>query len=601
MTRPNRTSRTDAGLGISATIAAIRYALINGALLLVFVWLPAFGFFARSHVLAQTSPTERHVIQKWAEAAAWAGIDVPNRPIQYGIEGSPALATAGAFAKAPRVLAIRDAVWNRVKKKLALFAVLALGITLCVRQLFVVFGGGIRGDAFLRGGWIATPRQLRRLIRGAGPLSPLQVGTIRLSQATECQHILLDGTTGTGKTVALDQLLSGVGREWRAVIYDTKGEFLSRTFADGDVILNPIDERCPAWTPWNEILHSTDAARIAKALIASQSPQDSYWIDASRALLADLLLSVPEDRRTNAELYRLCAIASTDELKQLLAGTLSARLFDDPGSERMRESVRNTLLTSVRGLQLLQPDARAGEGFSITHWVRAAVEQEGQTGRVFLFCPPDHAPAIGPVIAVWIESAAAAVLGLGPSRSRRILFAIDELPTLPVLEYLQRLAAEGRGYGVCLIAAIQSRAQLKQRYGNDGADALTALFSTRLVFRAADKDSAEHASQLLGEEEVDVARETEGAAARSNHSVSADQRMRRLVTTTEILLLPNLQCYLHVPGEFPIARLTLKPSDVADVVSAFVPRDPATLIHRPRPAAPRAPTPALSFEDEGPI
>jgi hypothetical protein len=601
MSRPNRTSRSDSVLGLTAAIATVRHALITWSLLLALVWLPAFCLLAWLHVRVQTTADDREVITTWAIASAWAdGLSLPDHVVHYVLDSVPYQVDAGTFAHAPQVLAIRDTTWTRMAPRLWVIGLLAFAITLCIRVALGQVGGMIRRDAFLRGGWVGTPRELRRLLRRAGPLSLLQIGSIRLLRESECQHVLIEGTPGTGKSVALDQLLAGVGRAWPIVMYDTKGEFIARTFADGDVILNPLDRRCPVWTPWDEILVPSDAARIAKALVGAQGPNDGFWIDAARGLLADVLVSIPPDRRTNAELCRTLTLANTEELQALLTGTPSGRLFGDAGAERMRESVRNTLLSSVRGLQLLQPDARAGEGFSMTAWVRAATQHAGTAARVYLFCPPDHAPAIAPIIAAWIESAAAAILGLGPSRTRRVLFAIDELPTLPPLEYLQRLAAEGRGYGACVIAATQSQAQLRQRYGDHGAAAFCAQFSTRVIFRTADADSAEQASRVLGEEELDIANETEGAASRTNHSVSGDLKTRRLVTPTEVLQLANLRCFVRVPGPFPIVELALKPRRVPDVAPTYQPRDPVTWLHRPVTAAPKR-EPCTVVDDGGPI
>lgn len=440
MTRPNRTTRSNSALGLNAVLATIRHALITWALLLGLVWLPVWAAFSWGHINRQTTAYERHVVLKWAEAVAWVdGLDLPARPISYGTDGAMLQAAAGDFARAPKVLAIRDAAWTRVKARIWLSAGLALLIVLCIRYMLGLFGQGIRGDAYLRGGWLTSPGDLGRLIRRAGPLSRFQLGKIRLSQESECQHLQIEGTPGTGKTVALRQLLGSIGRRWPAIIYDTKGEFLAESYdAERDVVLNPLDARCPDWTPWNEILSPTDAWRVAKAMVASQGPNDGFWIEAARQLLADFLLSAADDRRTNAELYRLCTVADTDELKTLLKGTPSGRLFADPGAERMRESVRNTLITSVRGLQLLRPEAKAGDGFSITQWVRTSVEGKGEAPRVFLFSPPDHAPAIAPIIAVWIESASAAVLGLGPSRTRRKLALVPFAAFVGYLKDLRR-------------------------------------------------------------------------------------------------------------------------------------------------------------------
>ncbi|WP_158755826.1 type IV secretion system DNA-binding domain-containing protein [Dyella sp. S184] len=602
MDRRNRTSRSDAVLGLHALAATARQIILQWALLLLVIGAPVWGAFSWHAYTAATTEDTRYFLSKWTEAWIWAdGLHQPSRPIVYVENGKGSTISADQLRNWEPLIALRDEVRVRVEPSVKWAGFVAATVMAAVYILLWFFGRRLRGDQFLRGARVVSPSRLRRLLRRSGPLSLLSIGTIRLRRESECQHVILEGTTGTGKSVAFGQLLDSVDRAWAAIVYDTKADHLVRTFQpEHDVVLNPLDKRCPAWTLWDEILIPTDAWRVAKSMVASHGHGDQYWVEAARQLLVDILLSVADDCKTNGELFRLCAVAETSELTTLLHGTSSGRIFVDPAGERMRESIRNTLVTSVRGLQLLDPNARPG-GFSITQWVREAVTCKGTSPRAFLLSPPDHAPAIMPIIAVWIEAAAAAILALGPSRTRRILFAIDELPTLPVLEYVVRLAAEGRGYGASVVMAVQSFAQLRQRYGADGADALAALFSTHVLFRAADSESAERVSKILGESEHDVARQSENAGTGRSLSVGSDRQSHRVVTATEMLQLPNLEAYLRVAGDFPLCRLRLTPTDTDAKTVAYVPRDPATLIHRPVPLRTPVPPATTIIDQTGPL
>ena len=176
--------------------------------------------------------------------------------------------------------------------------------------------------------------------------------------------------------------------------------------------------------PWNEIETPADAWLIAETwLPLAAGPADPYWIKAARQLLADVLLAIPASTRCNGELYRCCVIAGNDELQTLLAGTVSGRLFASEAGERMRESIRNTLATELRALPFLDATARPGQGFSMRRWLRDSLAS-GDGRRVFLCCPPAQAAAIAPLIAIFIESAAAALLALGTDRNRRVGFLI---------------------------------------------------------------------------------------------------------------------------------------------------------------------------------
>jgi len=601
MLRPNRTSQSNAAVGAKS---AWRNLVSQTRLALVLVGLiaPLSGAVAEYvHVIRHTDSSERQLAVAWVKASTAYYSDRGREDgvvdFEYGgrqltmpvevVKIHPEVIAAKA-----RVFAVIDDGW---RTSLWLGVLLSFGVLIWLGQR----GKALREDTYLRGGWIVAPKHLRKLIRLQGNVSILAIGSVELGHPQETQHVLIEGTTGAGKTVAKRQLLDGVGRQWPAVIYDTKGDFLSESYSDElDTILNPLDARCPRWTPWNEISHPTDAELVAKSWVPQASQGDAYWTDAARQLFAAILLAAPQEKRTNRELWRLIAEAGQDELAKLLRGTSAHRLFVDEAAERMRESVRNTLITAVRGLQELDPDAEAGNGFSVTNWVRDAWLQAGDKRRLFLLCPPKYAPAVLPILAVWLEVAAATILDLAPDPKRRLLLVVDELPSLPRLDYVVTLAEQGRSFGACIVASVQSQAQLEQKYSRAGATAFRSLFTTRVIFRAADPESAELASRLLGEEEVDVSRETEGQG-KGGHSLGSEMRTRRLVTPTELLHLPNLTCYLRT-AEYPITQLDLRPVTRCPTTPHLIPhgRGAWTL------AAPDLPTPstvAPAARSRGPL
>jgi hypothetical protein len=72
----------------------------------------------------------------------------------------------------------------------------------------------------------------------------------RIPKRLEASHILMMGDTGSGKSNAIRQLLRQVReREESAIVYDPAMDFVSEFYspARGDLILNPLDQRCPYW------------------------------------------------------------------------------------------------------------------------------------------------------------------------------------------------------------------------------------------------------------------------------------------------------------------------------------------------------------------
>ena len=77
------------------------------------------------------------------------------------------------------------------------------------------------------------------------------------------------GDSGTGKSAAIRQILSQIWeRGETAIVYDPAMEYLPQFYneARGDVILNPLDARCPFWTPGDEVPHEAEALTLAAQL-----------------------------------------------------------------------------------------------------------------------------------------------------------------------------------------------------------------------------------------------------------------------------------------------------------------------------------------------
>ena len=78
---------------------------------------------------------------------------------------------------------------------------------------------------------------------------------VRLPRQREAMHFLIMGDSGTGKSAAIRQILAQIWeRGETAIVYDPAMEYLLQFYEPrrGDGILNPIDARCPFWTPGDE-------------------------------------------------------------------------------------------------------------------------------------------------------------------------------------------------------------------------------------------------------------------------------------------------------------------------------------------------------------
>ena len=173
-----------------------------------------------------------------------------------------------------RVLRIRDiaasvpALEARERIKAEMFASAGLGAAAgggLIALFLVVFwyrGARLGRQRRIRGAEMVTARELRRRLQlpharllvalpGGKRLRPYSIAGIPYPERTETQHTIVSGTTGSGKTVLISDLVSQIrSRGERCVIYDKMGSYTRSFFdPDRDVLMNPLDARAPRWSP----------------------------------------------------------------------------------------------------------------------------------------------------------------------------------------------------------------------------------------------------------------------------------------------------------------------------------------------------------------
>ncbi|MGC2891308.1 MAG: type IV secretion system DNA-binding domain-containing protein, partial [Candidatus Acidiferrum sp.] len=126
----------------------------------------------------------------------------------------------------------------------------------------------------LKGPELVTARKFNRRNRSDGigfeltertfiqrALGKLQL--LVLPRAVESSHILIMGDTGMGKSTLMRQILLQVeARGDTAIVYDPALEYAPKFYKPerGDIILNPIDQRMPYWSPSDELTHITESS-----------------------------------------------------------------------------------------------------------------------------------------------------------------------------------------------------------------------------------------------------------------------------------------------------------------------------------------------------
>ncbi|MFY9853178.1 MAG: type IV secretion system DNA-binding domain-containing protein, partial [Terracidiphilus sp.] len=99
--------------------------------------------------------------------------------------------------------------------------------------------------------------------------------TFRIRRNLEANHILLMGDSGSGKSSAIRQILRQIAQRGEtAIVYDPALEFTPEFYSPerGDLILNPLDTRCPYW----DIADEVSTAEVATAMAAALFPEKDH-------------------------------------------------------------------------------------------------------------------------------------------------------------------------------------------------------------------------------------------------------------------------------------------------------------------------------------
>ena len=493
-----------------------------------------------------------------------------------------------------------------------------LGFAAWLSCLFL-FRGAVRRrheralrDRVIAGTLVTTEKQLAKMTGAEADSRTLAIGTVQIPSRLETRHLSMIGTTGSGKTTALRQLLDGIeARGEAALVYDTSGEFIAHYYLPerGDIILNPFDARCAYWSPFAEIAHPADADRIAHQLITETGHSDrDVWLETSRILVANMIRALwREGKGTLPDLLDALQDRTKDDLKIWLAGSSSARTFAED-ADRATGSVLFMLAKAANLIQFLRADGRGGGPFAFREFIHGLDKRTGARPWIFVPRKEDYFEASKPLLACWLECAASAVLGLPPSPDRRIWFVLDELADLPRVDNLARLLPEGRKFGAAVVLTFQALGQMRHRYGPQIAESMLGCCNTKLFLQTIDSETRQWASQTIGECEVEIQTMTDALAEGDDEARTTLGRMRKMrpaVLESE-LRLPKFEGFLLFPDGLPVARIRLTADHVARRGLArqpgFVAGDPdATLWKQTGGVAPAPPPTPPSPASEGPV
>jgi hypothetical protein len=393
----------------------------------------------------------------------------------------------------------------------------------------------------------------------------------RVPRDREAMHFLIVGDSGTGKSAAIRQMLSQVWeRGEAAIVYDPAMEYLPQFYneARGDVILNPLDARCPFWTPGDEVPHEAEALTLAVSLFPDQGRENRFFVEAPRKIFAHLINQKPTPEQLT---YWM---SNADEIDKRIEGTEMAAMIDR-GAANQRSGVLGSLNMVADAFKLLPKESETTRRWSTVEWAKE------RKGWVFITSKPTMRERMRPLISLWLDLLVLRLMNEDSAR-KKTWFVLDELASLQHLPQLKTAVTENRKSNNPMVLGFQGKAQVEALYGHV-AEAMLSQPATKIFLKTSEPHASEWISKAIGEIEIERFREsrTVGKFPRNSQNEQREITREPLVMASEVAGLDPLHGYLK-HGNL-VLRMRFPYLELVDKADKFVERK-LTTVAPPQPS-----------------
>jgi hypothetical protein len=367
---------------------------------------------------------------------------------------------------------------------------------------------------------LEKPSFAERLLRRDG-------SCVCVPQALEDSHFLFMGDCGSGKSALIRQILLQISeRKQSAVVYDPALEYTGQFYTPerGDVILNPLDQRMPYWSPSDEVIQPSEALTLAASLFQDTDKENPFFVHGPRKIFAHLLTLKP----TPSDL--LCWLSDETELERKLKGTpLAAMIYQNAGPQR--GGIFGSLGMVADSLKFLPARAETQATWTAANW------SQQRRGWVFVTSTPETREQLRPLISMWLDILILRLMNQGRPGPVPVWFVLDELASLHRLPQLHTAITENRKSHNPVVLCMQGRSQLESIYGHQ-AEAMFSQPATKIFLKTSEANSAQWISNMIGQAELERLRETRTQGQmpqqRDSRSYQLDQFVQPLIMKEEI-------------------------------------------------------------------
>jgi type IV secretion system protein VirD4 len=287
----------------------------------------------------------------------------------------------------------------------------------------------------------------------------------------------------------------------------------------------------PASATWGGARRTAaDLTEVARG--PGTTADGEFWYAAAAKLLAPLLFAASTARLGMHDVVRWVDTQEVVEVAEILEAAGSPEALQAARAtwirdDRQRSSVYTTAETVIE--PFAEPYGAAGAGSATAGAATAGTDIDPKalldgTNTLYL-CAPAHDQRrlrglFTAVVKQVVETAFTRSAARGAPLTPPLLVVLDEAANITPLPELDSLAATCAGHGVQLVTVWQDLAQVAARYGERSSTVVNNHRATLFLSGTSDPRTLDHASHLVGDEELPVP------------SISRDAGGGRTVTTT---------------------------------------------------------------------
>ena len=442
----------------------------------------------------------------------------------------------------------------------------------------------------LKGPVLVTPKQFNKAVQGTG--IGIKVDKcrrlLRVPERAEDQHFEIIGDTGSGKTTIIMQMLRQIqARGHSAIIHDPACEFIERFYSEarGDIVLNPLDRRCPYWGPSEELVRRAEARTIAASLFQpTKDRKGEFFVESPQKIFAHLLLDLPTPHQL------VDWMSHPGEIDRRIKDTELASLID-PSAPNQRSGVLGSLSLVADSFRLLPKKAEVKAAWTAREWSKE------RKGWIFITSQPAEREALRPVHSLWIDMLVLRLLSAPTPEQHPVWFVLDELASLQQLPQLHTAITENRKSRNPIVLGFQGKAQLEVVYGHL-AEVMLSQPATKIFLKTTEPNAAEWVSRAIGKVEIERMKETHFDGTRRGKNFALDRQTEPLVLDSEISGLDNLHAFLKHGNyvtrfSFPVLKMPATQEKFLErLKDDFIVREPRKEVEKPAEKQELPPVPA---------